>query len=76
MYLLVAWIAECLEVGPLKAEVAALLLGTATLHLHYVMNTAGGHHVTLGLTALTKGIGSELSISELTPLTAVHELDV
>lgn len=55
-------VTECLEVGPLKAEVAALLLGTATLHFHYVMHAAGGHHVTLGLTALTKGIGSELGL--------------
>lgn len=53
MYLLVAWIAECLEVGPLEAEIAALLLGAARLDLHYVMDAAGGHHVPFGLTALT-----------------------
>ena len=53
MYLLVAWIAECLEVGPLEAEVTALLLGAPGLDLHYVMDAAGGHHVPFGLTALT-----------------------
>ena len=45
--------AECLEVGPLEAEVAALLLGAPGLHLHNVMHAAGGHHVPFGLTALT-----------------------
>ena len=46
-------VAECLEVGPLEAEVAALLLGTARLDLHYVMDAAGGYHIPFGLTALT-----------------------
>ena len=69
-------VAEGLEVGPLEAEVAALLLGASGLNLDQVMDTAGRDYVALCLTAFTQGVGSELGGAEVSPLAAVHELDV
>ena len=72
----VALVTQGLKVGPLEADLAALLLGAPALHFDQVVDAAGRDHITLGLTAFTERVGSQLLSSELTPLAAVHQLDV
>ena len=76
VYISMTLVAEGLEVGPLEAEVTALLLGASGLNLDQVMDAAGRDYVALGLTAFTQWVGTELGGAEVSPLAAVHELDV
>ena len=76
VYIGMTLVAEGLEVGPLVAEVTALLLGATGLNLDQVMDAAGRDYVALGLTAFTQGVGPQLGSAEVSPLAAVHELDV
>ena len=76
VYIGMTLVAEGLKVGPLEAEVTALLLGASGLNFDQVMDTAGWDYVALCLTAFTQGVGLQLGGAELAPLAAVHELDV
>ena len=76
VYISMTLVAEGLKVGPLIAEVTTLLLGAARLYLDQVMDTVGRDYVALCLAAFTEGVGLQLGGAEVTPLAAVHELDI